>query len=89
MLDRFGIQRFLLGLQAKPTQTDTCGTLYRVDLPNDEPLVLVRVVNSTPERNGKFKHYFLRVPPDLTTARAAVAWTFSQTAEQYAPHIET
>lgn len=35
-----------------------------------------RVVNSTPEADGTYCRYFLRVPPTIGTARAAVAWTF-------------
>lgn len=50
---------------------------------------MVKVVNSTPEPDGSYKDYFLRVPPTITTAHEAVAWTFGKTAETYAPAIET
>jgi hypothetical protein len=50
---------------------------------------MVRVLNSTDEADGSKKPYWLRVDPSLTTARAAVAWTFGLTAEQYAPAVET
>jgi hypothetical protein len=65
------------------------GTLWRRDLPNDEPIVMIEVVNSTPERDGRFKRYWLRVPPGMTTAREAVAWTFDMPTEEYAPVKET
>src|SRR6266436_180030 len=39
------------------------------------PIVLVHVTNSTPEPDGSRRRYFLRVPPEVKTARAAVAWT--------------
>jgi hypothetical protein len=65
------------------------GTLWRRDLPNDEPIVMIEVVNSTPEPDGRFKRYWLRVPPGMTTAREAVAWTFDMPTEEYAPVKET
>jgi hypothetical protein len=34
------------------------------------------VVNSTPEQDGTYRRYLLRVPPTTRTAREAVAWTF-------------
>lgn len=43
----------------------------------------VEVVNATPEGDGSRKHYFLRVPSRMRTAREAVAWTYGLTAEQY------
>jgi hypothetical protein len=52
-------------------------------------MVMVKVVNSTPEADGSMKDYFLRVPPTITTARGAVAWTFSKTETEYEPAIET
>jgi hypothetical protein len=80
--------------------------LLRCDLPGDvEPLQMVEVVNSTPEPIGYrpdegaagiwrgsrwFKIYTLRVPPSVTTAGAALAWTFELPAEaDYAPAVET
>jgi len=36
-----------------------------------------------------FKEYFLRVPPDMPSAHAAVAWSFGKTPETYAPSIES
>jgi hypothetical protein len=56
---------------------------------DDEPIVMIEVVNRTPEPDGRFKHYWLRVPPTMRTAREAVAWTFNMPAEQYAPETET
>jgi hypothetical protein len=73
------------------------GTLWRRDIPgdverhipDDEPIVTIEVVNRTPEPDGRFKHYWLRVPPTMRTAREAVAWTFNMPAEHYVPEIET
>jgi hypothetical protein len=65
------------------------GTLWRRNMPNDEPVVMIEVVNRTREPDGSFKRYWLRVPPNMPTAREAVAWTFNMPAEQYAPDKET
>jgi hypothetical protein len=63
--------------------------LFRKELAGDEPLVMVKVVNATPEADGSFKDYFLRVPPTVQTAREAVAWTFGKAADDYGPVKES
>ncbi|MBO0884775.1 MAG: hypothetical protein J2P17_31480, partial [Mycobacterium sp.] len=65
------------------------GTLWRRNVPDDEPIVLVELVNATREPDGNFKRYWLRVPPNMTTAREAVAWSFGFQAQDYAPGVET
>jgi hypothetical protein len=65
---------------------------------------MVEVLNSSPEpmdykpakgESGKwvgkrwFKIYTLRVDPSITTARAAVAWTFGLSADDYAPLVQS
>jgi uncharacterized protein DUF6745 len=65
------------------------GTLWRRNIPNDEPIVMLEVVNATREPTGEFKRYWLRVPPEMTTAHEAVAWTFGRRKQDYAPTIET
>lgn len=55
---------------------DDRGTLWQVPLPGLEAITLVEVVNSTPEPDGEWRRFFLRVPPRMRTAREAVAWTF-------------
>jgi hypothetical protein len=44
----------------------------------------IEVVNGTPETDGSHKHYFLRVPSSMRSAREAVAWTYGLTADEYA-----
>jgi len=71
------------------------GTLWRRNIPGDEytpgdePVAMIEMVKRTPEPDGRFKHYWLRVPPTIRTAREAVAWTFNMPAERYAPKKET
>lgn len=89
LMERMGFDRFVAESGAQPIATDAYGTLYRIELPDDEPLVIVRVQNSTPEPDGSCKDYTLRVPPDMRTPHQAVAWSFGLTPAQYAPVVET
>jgi hypothetical protein len=69
---------------------ERCGTLWRRNVPYHEPIVMVEVMNATPEPDGSRKRYWLRVPPQMTTAREAVAWTFGLSeGSEYAPVKET
>jgi len=85
-----GAAAYIKDADAKRLDHDeSFGTLWRRDFTDDEPIVMLEVINSTREPDGHFKHYFLRLPPTITTAQAAVAWTFDIPAEDYAPQIET
>jgi hypothetical protein len=96
MVERYGLSRFLMDSGAKKLAEDEFGELYRSEIPGDEPLLMVKVMNSTPEPDGTIKPYFLRVQPELRpllsdglgseqkmTALNAVASTFGMTGEQY------
>jgi len=124
MIERYGQAKYLKDSGAELVHQDECGVLYRKDLAGDEALVMVRVLNPTPEADGtlseaeareafgdamvdanltvmrrigfiargtrpRFKDYMLRVPPDVRTARAAVAWTFGLKPEQYKPAFQS
>jgi hypothetical protein len=105
MVERFGAQRYVREIGAdiidighvpcsnaefcKHTPEHHTVRLYRAELGEDEPLVMVEVTNSTPEPDGEWKRYMLRVPPRVQTAREAVAWTFGTTADDYAPSMQT
>lgn len=88
-IERFGQARYLMDSGAQEVHRDDYGTLYRKEMPGDEPLMMVKVVNATPEPDGGFKDYFLRVPPTMRTAREAVAWTFGKAPDNYDPDQET
>jgi hypothetical protein len=74
---------------ANKVAEDHSGILWRVEQLDDEPLVMVEVINSTPEPDGSFKHYTLRVPPTMRTAKEAVAWSFDMNETDYSPISET
>ncbi|MDP9862185.1 MULTISPECIES: DUF6745 domain-containing protein [Streptosporangium] len=89
MLEHFGYDRYLAESGATPLHRDETGVLWRIDLPDDEPVVMVEVVNSTAEPDGTFRRYWLRVPPSTRTAREGVAWTFGMSEADYRPARET
>ncbi|MFI0448600.1 DUF6745 domain-containing protein [Actinomadura sp. 6N118] len=89
MLEIFGYDRYLAETGARPVHKDETGVLWRIDLPNDEPIAMVEVVNSTPEPDGTYRTYYLRVPPATRTAREGVAWTFGVDEADYHPERET
>jgi len=64
MLERYGAGRYLLDIKAEVLDASDYGTLYRAPMGEDEPLVMVKLVNSTPEPDGSFKDYWLRVNPE-------------------------
>jgi hypothetical protein len=103
MIELYGQSKYLIDSNAEVVHSDDFGTLYRKEIPGDEPLMMVKVVNSTVEPDGTFKDYFIRVDPNvyggLKTARAAVASTWRnndanrtlifKNPEDYNPDIET
>ena len=112
MLDRFGAARWLTESGAKvvdeaPADHPLLGLrtarLLRRDVQDDEPILLVDLLNSTPEPDGSTKRYQIRVSPNeyggesSKNVLAAVASTWRlpdgslafRTWRDYAPQVET
>ncbi|MET8879446.1 DUF6745 domain-containing protein [Streptomyces rubiginosohelvolus] len=89
MLEYYGYDRYLTESGAEPVHRDETGILWRIALDGDEDVVMVEVVNSTPEPDGTYRTYWLRVPPTTRTAKDGVAWTFGLEAAAYAPVRQT
>jgi hypothetical protein len=89
MIELYGFGRFIAGTNAELLQHDSFGELYRTRQPDDEDLIVVKVINSTAEPDGTFREYFLRVPPEIRSARAGIAWSFGLEEWEYKPQIET
>lgn len=98
MIERMGWERFIREARLQPVHSDDWGTLYRKDLLGDpEPLMLVKVTNSTAEPDGSYKDYVLRVhhelrpllesnmlgDPQKLTALNAIASTFGLKGDDY------
>ena len=105
LIERYGETRYIIDSGLKPIARDDFGELYRKDFGDDEPLVYVKVKNSTAEPDGSFRDYFLSVNPSHydgaagEVPQAAIASTWRTTAEgkelffnrykDYRPGIET
>jgi hypothetical protein len=89
LTERYGLDRYLRDAGATRVGADETGVLWRLPVDGDEPLVMVEVINSSPEPDGSRRRYWLRVPPDTRSAREAVAWTFGLAAEEYRPVRQT
>lgn len=89
MIQRYGLDRFITAVRARVVQKDKFGVLYRYESADDEPIAVVKVKNSTPEPDGTFKEYHLRVPPGTKTAKEGVSWTFGFREEEYGPAFQT
>lgn len=89
LMERYGMARYLSDSGAERVDEDESGILYRRSLASGEILAMVRVVNATSEPDGSFREYFLRVPPEIRSAREAVAWTFGLTEAEYRPEVES
>jgi len=103
-LRRHGPEKFANETKAKKMGADDFATIWRIEIPQDEPAVFAEVVNSTPEPDGSYKNYWLRVDPTQyggragTEGRAAIAstWRDEKTGalifaspEDYDPEVET
>ncbi|QDY81378.1 hypothetical protein FQU76_29395 [Streptomyces qinzhouensis] len=89
MLEFYGYDRYLAESGARPVHKDEAGTLWRIRMDGDEDVVMVEVINSTPEPDGTYRTYWLRVPPTTGTAKEGVAWTFGLDEGTYAPLRQT
>ncbi|MFI9629655.1 DUF6745 domain-containing protein [Streptomyces sp. NPDC052042] len=89
MLEFYGYERYLSESGAEPVHRDETGVLWRIPLQGDEDVVMVEVVNSTPEPDGTHRTYWLRVPPGTRSAKDGVAWTFGLSGDAYAPVRQT
>lgn len=85
MMDIYGESRYLMDSGAVTVDENEYGILYRLEFQDDEPLVMVRVRNSTPELDGTYRYYFLRVPPNMQRVKQAIAWTFGLEEHEYNP----
>ena len=75
MIEKYGLDRYVSDskfdvLHADTDQHGRSRRLLRRDLPGDEPIVLVEVTNSSPEPDGHYKIYHLRVHPQLRPFRS-------------------
>jgi hypothetical protein len=83
MIERMTPERFIASGAAYQISEDETGILWEKRWADGDAWAAIEVVNGTPEPDGTHKRYFLQVPPNMLTARSAVAWTYGLTARQY------
>jgi len=85
MMELKGEENFIKEIGGDPFQEDDFGKLWRVGMGEDEPLVMCEVVCPSTGRK-----YFLRVPPNIMTCQAGLAWSGGfEVADDYQPLVET
>jgi hypothetical protein len=73
MLERFGAARFMRESGAKAIHQDRFGVLYRRELAGDEPIVMVRLLNTTPEPDGMLDEVQARAAFGDVAVNASIA----------------
>ena len=80
MMERYGYEKYMQDCNA--IIVDSCdenhpiiglrtAKLLRKDIMDDEPIIYIDVLNSTPEEDGSVKRYMLRVDPNAYNGEAA------------------
>jgi hypothetical protein len=83
MIEIMTPRRYVAEGGAKRVAEDETGILWRRTWLAHDAWAAVEVINATAEPDGTRKHFFLQVPPNLETAREAVAWTYGMQPEVY------
>jgi len=76
MVECFGPERFVSAMGAALAHEDGCGRLWRAPQENGEEVVMFEVFVASADADDTKKSYWLRVPPHIHAAGAALAWTF-------------
>jgi hypothetical protein len=84
MIEIMTPQRYVALGGAAPVAEDETGILWRRSWLASDAWAAVEVINATPEPDGTRKHFFLQVPPNMRSARDAVAWTYGLRPDVYA-----
>ena len=80
MIDLYGPKKYLIDsgstvVQKLPEDHYIVGLrtaqLLRHDVPDDEPIIMIDLLNSTPEPDGSVKRYLLRVDPNAYDGEAS------------------
>jgi len=85
--ERLGNERFVQLVGGVCIDWGKRGRLIEIDLGPDDPERVAHYVQV--QDSSTRRHYYLRVPPSITRADEAIAWTFGLDARGYQPGQET
>jgi hypothetical protein len=88
MIEIITPKRFIRMGGASRASQDETGILWKKSWWNGDAWAAVQVVDGTPAADGTRQSYFLQVPFGLSTARAAVAWTYGMSEHQYSRLVQ-
>ena len=99
MIERYGQDHYLMESNAKEIHRDDSGVLYRKEIAGDEALVMVKLLNSTPEPDGSLTRdeALLQFRPDtavcesgrmISLAQASAASRFKTYFQRVPPDVQ-
>lgn len=90
LIKKHGFNNLIEKTKYEVKNQDDYGALIKIYNPhNKRDYYFVKVINGTPEADGSFKDYYLQVPPDMDTAKEAVAWTYGLAENEYELTLRT
>lgn len=89
LIERYGLARLLASSHARVVDNSRFGTLLHVPLEGGEPMSYLNVFDASAACDGRRREYFIRVPPWMSSAHQAAAWTFKMVPQDYNPHRES
>jgi hypothetical protein len=87
-IERLGCECYFAAQGTPALDRGPFGQLF-VTGPPESPTALVRVEDAVRDPDGRPHVHWLPVPPDMVSAREAVAWTFGKSAAEWGPVQET
>lgn len=88
-MGHMGFGRFFAALAVSAVDRGAAGDLYLLSGFGSGTAALVRVEDRVRGVDGMPHVHWLPVPPDVSSAREAVAWTFGKSAREWEPLVET
>jgi hypothetical protein len=85
--ERLGNERFIEMVGGKQIDVGRRGKLIEIELGTRDPERVAHYVQV--QDSSTRRHYYLRVPPSLSSADEAIAWTFGLSETEYQPGQET
>jgi hypothetical protein len=87
-IEQVGSERFFAALGREPIDQGPEGALYMAGSAT-APTIMLRVIDLVPHADGDERVHWIPVPPHMSTAHEAVAWTFDKHPDAYRPSLQS